>query len=258
MRFFSIASGSSGNAYYLGAGNKHYLVDAGISCKRIFSALTKYGISHVDGIFVTHEHSDHTTGAGVVSRRFNSHIYASPKTWRYFLRHKTLGPIDESNIKTFEPDYTYAIETLGVCAFSVSHDASQPVGYSFVLGDKKISLATDLGVVTDTVRSALSNCDVVVLESNHDPEMLINGKYHKDLKARVKSNNGHLSNEQAAEVLVETVTADTHVFLAHLSEENNTPMLAYDTVSRILDDSNTAFKSLTVAERTIPGEIIEL
>jgi len=270
MQFCTIASGSSGNAYYLGLSGQHFLIDAGISGKRVQNALYKMNIHSLNGIFITHEHRDHITGAGVLARRFKADIYATPLTWRYFLRHNVIGAVEESQIKFIEPGRPLGIGTGVIEAFDISHDASQPVGYTFResaggssgngAGDgAKIAFATDLGYVTDTVKEHLKGARLLLLESNYDPEMLEKGRYHRSLKIRVAGNRGHLSNAQTGMLLAEVVVPGvTHVFLAHLSEENNTPMLAFDTVMRVLEGNNVAVKRLEIAERHIPGELISL
>jgi len=260
MQFFTIASGSSGNAYYLGLAGQHFLIDAGVSGKKIEHALQKMNIRSLSGIFITHEHRDHITGAGVMARRFKIDIYATPLTWRYFMRHKSLGALDENQIKVIEPEKPLIIGGAEVTAFDIPHDASQPVGYVFrnVSNEsEKMVIATDLGHATDTIKERLKNARVILLESNHDPEMLERGRYHRTLKMRVASNRGHLSNAQAGMLLAEVVVpGKTHVFLAHLSEENNTPMLAFDTVQRVLNGNNITVGRLEVAERNIPGEMV--
>jgi len=259
MNFFTIASGSAGNAYYLGVGGRNFLIDAGVSGKKIEHALAKKNIHGIDGIFLTHEHRDHISGAGIAARKFGAEIYATPLTWRYFARHGNLGALSDRQVKTIEPDMPLKIGDTEVTAFSVPHDASQPVGYEFCHGGRKAVFATDLGYATDDVKERLKNASVLLLESNHDPEMLERGRYHPSLKVRVAGKRGHLSNAQAGMLLSEVITPNkTHVFLAHLSEENNTPMLALDTVSRVLDGNNIAAARLEIAERHIPGELLSL
>ena len=261
MRFRTIASGSSGNAYYLGMAGHHFLIDAGVSGKKIQHALYEMNINSLSGIFITHEHRDHITGAGVLARRFKANLYAAPLTWRYFLRHGVLGKLEEEQIKFIEPGRPVVIGHAEISAFDVPHDASQPVGYTFCCGStgevEKMAFATDLGHVTDTVKKHLKGARILLLESNHDPEMLAKGRYHYTLKERVAGKRGHLSNAQAGMLLAEVaVPGYSHVFLAHLSEENNTPMLAYDTVARVLEGNNITVGRLEVAERHIPGELV--
>jgi len=256
MDFCCIASGSSGNAYYIGMGGGHFLVDAGISGKCLSKVLDNIKVNTIDGIFITHEHSDHISGAGIIARRFKANIYATPLTWRYLLRHGTLGKLQESQMQVIELNKPLKIGDMKVKAFNVPHDSIQPVGYSFTEGENKAVFATDLGMVSDEIQTEMLNCRLLVLESNHDPEMLENGRYPAELKRRVAGERGHLSNAQCGMTLAKVVKNNyTHVVLAHLSEENNTPMLAVDTVRRIIDASNVTPYKLEVADRYFPGEI---
>ena len=259
MTFCTLASGSSGNATYVGFGGKHFLVDCGLSGKRVVSALSRIGVDMLHGIFVTHEHTDHISGVGVLARRFGLDVYASPLTWRYLVRHDKLGTIHESQKKVIEPGCEIHIADTRILAFSVLHDASEAVGYSFSCGNDKIVVATDLGQQTETLINELRGAKLIMLESNHDPEMLKRGRYPADLKKRVAGSRGHLSNAAAGMILAEVVVENyTYVYLAHLSEENNTPMLAYDTVDRILDANGVKPAGLYVADRFYPGEKVEL
>ena len=259
MTFCTLASGSSGNATYIGFGGKHFLVDCGLSGKKAACALERIGVDNLHGIFVTHEHTDHVSGVGVLARRFGLDVFASPLTWRYLVRHDRVGRIYEHQMKVVLPGCAIHIGETRVLAFSVPHDASEAVGYSFSCGDKKIVVATDLGHQTETVISEMKGARLIMLESNHDPEMLKNGRYPPELKKRVAGKRGHLSNAAAGMMLAEVVIPNyTYVYLAHLSEENNTPMLAYDTVGRILDANEIKPAGLFVADRFYPGEKVEL
>ena len=259
MRFCTLASGSSGNATYIGFGGRHYLVDCGLSGKKTMSALSKISVDKLHGIFVTHEHSDHISGVGVLARRFKLDVFAPPLTWRYFKRHQVLGPIGENQVKVIEPGKPVHIGDVLVSSFMLSHDAACTVGYSFEEDGKKVAVATDLGIVTDEARFGMKDARLIYLESNHDLEMLRNGRYPRELKERVQSGRGHLSNAQAGMFLADVVVQDyTLVYLAHLSEENNTPMLAYDTVGRILDANGVKPAGLFVADRFYPGELVDL
>jgi phosphoribosyl 1,2-cyclic phosphodiesterase len=241
----------------VGLGGKHFLVDAGISGKRIENALYKMNVRNISGIFITHEHRDHITGAGIMARRFKVKLYATPLTWRYFASSRCLGELNAEQINVIEPDKPIDVNGVTVKAFAIPHDAAQPVGYTFEAGGKKVATATDLGCVTDTVKKNLKGSNVILLESNHDPEMLKNGPYHYSLKRRVAGSNGHLSNSEAGTLLAEVAGEKLeHVFLAHLSEDNNTQMLAHDTVKRILDGNNITVKNLVVADRHTPGQVV--
>jgi len=255
----TLASGSSGNCTYVGLGGQHFLVDAGISGKRIEHALQelKINIRDLSGVFVTHEHRDHITAVGVLARRFKIPVYATPFTWRYFLRHGVIGVVAEDLIRHIVPGQVLDIGGVAVTAFDISHDASQPAGYSFEFDEEKAVIATDLGHVTDTVRQHLKGAGVIMIESNHDPEMLERGPYPRQLKDRVAGNRGHLSNAAAGMLLVEAAsTRLEYIVLAHLSEDNNSPMIAFDTVKRILDVNDVHVKQLIIAERHHIGEMV--
>ena len=257
LEFCTIASGSSGNSACVGIGGQHFLVDAGISGKRIEQGLFNMGVRQIGGIFLTHEHRDHITGAGVMARRFKLNLYATPLTWRFFSNYKSLGELSMEQIKIIEPNKPFQVNGVTVTAFDIPHDAAQPVGYTFEAGGKKITTVTDLGYGTDTVKSYLKGSNIILLECNHDPHMLQNGPYHDNLKRRVASKQGHLSNAETGVLLAE-IACDKleYVFLAHLSEENNNPSLAYETVKRVLDGNNVKIKNLIVAERHSPGEVV--
>ncbi|MCL2526991.1 MAG: MBL fold metallo-hydrolase [Defluviitaleaceae bacterium] len=258
MRLCTIVSGSSGNCTYVNLCGQHLLVDAGLSGKRAQAGLAQIKAPTPSAILITHEHSDHIAGAGILARRFGIPIYATPLTWRYFLRHKKLGPIKEDQVKHITPGQPLMIGEAKVTAFDVPHDASQPVGYTFEADGKKIAISTDLGNATDTVLENLRGAHALLIESNHDIEMLQKGRYHQQLKDRVLSPRGHLSNVAAGK-LISAINWEglKYVVLGHLSEENNRPMLAYDTVGRILDAHGVKAR-VTVADRYYTGEMIEV
>ena len=237
IKFCPLASGSSGNSAYVCAGGTHILIDAGISGKSIEAGLKELGLEgrQLSAILVTHEHSDHIVGVGVMSRRYELPVYASPKTWRYFDRHGVIGAIKPHLARHVEPEQKFEIGGLQAVAFDVPHDASQPVGYSIFAGGRKITVVTDAGEATCTIRNYISGSDIVMLESNHDSDMLKNGKYPLALKRRISGPYGHLSNKAAGMLLTETATEKLrYVFLGHLSEENNRPLVAFGTVEGIL------------------------
>jgi len=237
IKFCPIASGSSGNCVYVSAGDTHILIDAGLSGKGIEAGLKELKLAgrQLSAILVTHEHSDHIMGAGVMSRRFGLPIYATTNTWRYFERHGALGVINPKLIRCIEPEQHFDVGSLQVIAFDIPHDASQPVGFSVYAENRKITVATDIGKATDTIRHYISGSDIVLIESNHDPDMLMNGRYPKVLKERISGSHGHLSNMAAGALLTESATDKLrYVFLGHLSEENNRPLIALNTVENIL------------------------
>ena len=241
LEYISIGSGSSGNCHCVGYKNTRILVDAGLSGKRITDNLKNIDIdiNNIKAIFITHEHSDHIKGAGILSRKYDIPIFANVKTW-CAMKDK-LGDIKDSNMKVFENDKTYALDDLIIRPFSTSHDSADSVGYNFYDKDKKekLSIATDIGCITENLKKHLFKSKLVVLESNYDPNMLMMGSYPYALKKRVMSEVGHLSNEEAAKFCVELVNQGTKsILLAHLSKENNFPELAYETSKGILMQNN--------------------
>lgn len=239
MEFCTIASGSSGNSLYVGSRHTKILIDAGVSGKRITEGLAQMELSgeKIDALFITHEHLDHIKGAGVFSRKFDVPIYATMETWAAM--EENLGKIAPRNKRFVYAGETCVINDLCIHPFSIPHDAADPVGYSVTAEKKKITVATDIGHVTDTLRENLEGSHVLLLEANHDEELLRKGSYPWHLKQRILGERGHLSNKSAGALLSEVVTGNLrHVFLGHLSEENNRPYLAYETVEDILEKNH--------------------
>lgn len=231
LRFCPLFSGSSGNALYLGCGDTHLLIDAGMSGAKITAEMERVGIhpSLLSGILVTHEHQDHIAGVGVLSRRYHLPIYANEATWDA-MREK-LGAIHENNVRVFETGANFHIGPIDVTPFSIPHDAADPVGYSFIAGRSKLSVATDLGAVKESWLKHVEESDLVLLESNHDLDMLKAGRYPYELKRRIMGRKGHLSNDDAGRAAVELTRRGVRVIiLGHLSGENNFPELAYQSV----------------------------
>ena len=235
LEFCTIASGSSGNCTYIGSEHTKILIDAGVSGKRMEEGLAELKLTgaDIDALFITHEHQDHIKGAGIFSRRFDVPIFATEETWAAM--EGTLGKIAPSNRRIVYADEICAVNDICVKPFAIPHDAAEPVGYSLLAGERKITLATDIGHVTDTLRENLEGSDLLLLESNHDIEMVKKGNYPWHLKQRILGEKGHLSNVAAGELLAEVATGKLkYVFLGHLSEDNNNPHLAYETVESIL------------------------
>lgn len=228
MIFCPLYSGSSGNALFVQYGSTRLLIDAGKSGKMIEEALDMIGVDPdtLDAILITHEHTDHICGAGVMCRKHKLPIYATQATWEAM--DGKLGRIPEGCRRTFDTFTDFYLGDIGVVPFSIPHDAADPVGYRLWGGDVSISTATDLGHFPRTVRDAVAGSSLVLLESNHDPDMLrMNDHYSMRLKQRILSNHGHLSNEACADALLQLVDGGTqHVILGHMSGENNTPSLA--------------------------------
>ena len=234
--FCPLFSGSSGNALFIGAGNTSILIDAGMTGKALEGALRQINVlpETLSGIAVTHEHSDHIKGVGILSRKYHVPIYANERTWNAMA--KSIGEIHPANRRIFENDGDFFIGDLALRPFSIPHDAADPVGYRVFYGGRSVATATDMGCARKSVLKTLAGVDVLLLESNHDPELLrLNPHYSLYLKQRILSNHGHLSNQASAEALLQLMeTGVRDVLLGHLSGENNTPDLAMQTHTGIL------------------------
>ncbi len=262
MKFCSLYSGSSGNAIFVASGETRLLVEAGLSGKRIIEALCSIGEkpSDISAILVSHEHSDHIRGAGILSRKFNLPIYASEGTWRG-MEHM-IGPVLECNKRVFSSYAPFDIGEITVTPFSIPHDANEPVGYSFSTSGKKVTIATDIGHISMELLNNFMDSDLLLLESNHDLEMLKVGPYPWPLKKRIAGEHGHLSNDAAGEVIAYMAENGTKQFLlGHLSKENNFPELAYQTVCNALCEKKLKAGTdytLDVAQRDRVGRVIEI
>ncbi len=237
LRFCPLFSGSSGNALYVGYENTHLLIDAGMSGAKITSELARIGLApdHLTAILITHEHADHIAGAGILSRRYDLPIFANDGTWAA-MRGK-LGNISEKNIRVFETGIDFPIDSLSILPFAIPHDAAEPVGYSICAQGIKLSIATDLGTIRESWMKHLDSSDLVLLESNHDVDMLKAGRYPYDLKRRILGNKGHLSNDTAGKAAAALYKRGVRaIILGHLSGENNFPELAYQSVCCVLQD----------------------
>ncbi|WP_173471845.1 MBL fold metallo-hydrolase [Eubacterium ruminantium] len=237
MKFMNIASGSSGNVSVVTTDNAAILVDAGISLKKIEEGLKNADMSgkDIDAVVITHEHSDHIKGLGVLSRRYHIPIYATAGTIKGIGECRSVGMIDDSLYNVIESDVEFSIKDLTVTPRSIWHDAYEPVCFSFTDGKNKVSVATDLGNYNDYLVNTLSDSDVLLIESNHDIRMLEAGPYPYDLKRRILGEKGHLSNETAGKFIKNLLNDHIKtVILGHLSSENNFPELAFETVKNEL------------------------
>ena len=233
MNLCSIASGSSGNCIYTGTDNTGILIDAGISAKRIEQGLASVdrNIKEIKGIFVSHEHSDHIKGLGVLARKHQIPIYGTKGTIEAIKQASGLGAIDSDLYHVIRAEEEVRIDDLLIKPFRISHDAAEPVAYRMECGSKSAAIATDLGVYDQEIVDKLQNLDVLLLESNHDIHMLQVGGYPYHLKQRILGNRGHLSNEAAGKLLCDLLHDDLKaIFLGHLSQENNYEELAFETV----------------------------
>lgn len=260
MKFAMLGSGSSGNCAYLEMGGHHILVDAGISNRAIGKQLASIDvdIKQIDTILLTHEHIDHIRGINVFSdRQPQVKIYANQATWRSGKNH--LHRVDSTQQQLFNTLTPFKIDQILITPFAISHDAADPVGYRITADDFTIVVATDLGFVSQGVCEHLVEADALIIESNHDLEMLRNGPYPYFLQNRIAGDMGHLSNDVTGKLLRHVIGRQTQaVLLAHLSDKNNTPQRAFDTNVAALKDAglrpNVDFV-LRVADRHIvtPG-----
>lgn len=240
MKMMSIASGSNGNCTYIGSDITNILVDVGISKKKILEGLNTIDIdfSYIDGILITHEHIDHIKSIGVISRAYGIPIYTTHDTCKEICKCKSLGIFDTTLLKAIEPDKTFTIGDIDIIPHSIWHDAADPVCYSLYNDGKKISVATDIGNYDEYLINCLKDSDALLIESNHDIRMLQVGPYPYELKRRVMSDRGHLSNEASGRLIKSILNNHIKaIFLGHLSNENNYPELAYETVRLELRDN---------------------
>ena len=265
MRLVSIASGSSGNCIYVGSDNSHILVDAGISNKRIEQGLNEIGLkgSELDGIVITHEHSDHTKGLGVLARKYGVPLYGTKETLEEVSKQKSLGEYPRELYHPICPDVDFFVGDLEVKPFSIDHDAANPVAYRIQHDHNSVAVATDMGHYDQYIIDHLQGLDALLLESNHDVNMLQAGPYPYYLKRRILGDHGHLSNENAGRLLC-CILHDNlkRILLGHLSKENNYEELAYETVKLEITDGDNPFKasdfSIAVAGRDRMSEIITI
>ena len=261
FNFCSLYSGSSGNSLFVESENTKLLVDAGVSSKKIEEALANLEIdpTSIDGILITHEHSDHVQGLGTFAKKFNLPVFVNEKTLDAMPRQKE--KISEKNIKLFNINEKFEIGDLKVKPFSIPHDAANPCGFNIFKDDKKISIATDIGHMTNGILKNLEDSIFIMLESNYDPEVLKYSKYPYQLKTRIAGPDGHLSNELAGKTISYLLNSGLkQAVLGHLSKQSNFPELAYKTViDEIMCtryDENSL--KLSVASRDIPGNKIIL
>lgn len=263
MRFVSIASGSSGNCIYIGSENTHILVDAGISSKRIEEGLNEIGVkgSEINGIVITHEHSDHVRGLGILARKYEIPVYGTKETLEEIQGKKCLGEYDQELLSGVCPDVEFAVGDLNILPFSIDHDAANPVAYRIRHGRKHVAVATDIGHYDQSIIDHLQGLEALLIESNHDVNMLQAGPYPYYLKRRILGDHGHLSNENAGRLLNYLLHDRLkHIFLGHLSKENNYEALAYETVKLEIDQGDTPYHasdfSITVARRNEMSQIV--
>ena len=263
MRLCSIASGSSGNCVYVGSEATHLLVDVGISGKRVEEGLATLELTggDLDGILITHEHTDHIAGLCVISKKYHIPIYATEGTIRAIQSCKN-APEPEL-FRRIAADEKFVIKDLTVAPMRISHDAAEPTAYRIGYGNHRVAVCTDLGVYNDYTVECLKGMDALLLEANHDINMLQVGPYPYYLKQRILGEKGHLSNENAGRLLSRVLCDRTKaVVLGHLSKENNLPELAYEAVRMEITMGDCPYRAedfqMMVAKRSQPSEVIEL
>lgn len=257
-RFCPLFSGSKGNSMYVGTSQSGVLIDVGMSAKQTTLALERIGVEpqSVKAIFITHEHSDHVKGLRVFASKYGIQMYSS---------NGTLSALDETGVlngKFIADEMSSGVEVDGmyITSFQTPHDSRESVGYVVTLGDRKAAVVTDLGEMTDDIMHAISGCDLVLIESNHDVGMLENGDYPYFLKRRILSKKGHLSNDSCAKAVTQLLESGTTRFvLGHLSGENNIPELAYqNTYSALVECGAVEGQDflLSVAPSCNSGEVM--
>jgi len=254
LSFCTLASGSKGNAILIKHHDQALLVDCGLSAKELLRRVELAGLAahQIKAIWVTHEHRDHAVGVGVAARRLGCPVYASQKTWG------GMENLAKVRHRAFTVGESLELAGMVLHPFSTSHDAADPAGLVVEAGGQKLGLATDLGQPTALVRQRLAGARALIVESNHDPRMLTEGPYPPYLQQRVRGRLGHLSNQQGAELLAELCHPGlAHVVLAHLSETNNTPVLAEASAGASLDQNGFRGR-LYVAGQNVPGPLIRL
>jgi len=249
-----LASGSKGNAAVIAAKEQYFLVDMGLSCRELTARLKKIHIEPqmLSAVFITHEHSDHVKGLATFSKKFAVPLYSSAQTWRAILAKD--NAIKRTACHIIDTNVSY--NNIKVSSFAIPHDAADPHGYMFedIESGAKCTYLTDTGFVTDTVRRAVQGAELLILEANHDVELLKKGRYPDYLKQRILSTRGHLSNETAGLLLANMDKLPKAVFLAHLSEENNCPHLALSTVKATLH--KTSFDGDTIFYIASQNEVV--
>jgi phosphoribosyl 1,2-cyclic phosphodiesterase len=236
MRLCLLASGSKGNSLFLESDSCRLLIDAGLSGRETIARLSAIGVEaeSLDGILITHEHTDHVRGVGALARRLKIPVMGASRMLQ--AAHHVMGKVDRVE---FEPGSPFVFKGLSIDPFPVTHDACDPVGFRIEGGEGCIGFATDLGIATRLTQDKLKGCRALVLEFNHDEQMLQDGPYPWHLKQRIRSRHGHLSNLEGATLLEELLHSDLQgVFLSHLSEVNNDPKLAMAAATGLLSGQN--------------------
>lgn len=258
FQFFSVGSGSSGNCYYVGTEEYGFLIDVGVGIRNIKRALKDNGLSieKIWGIFITHDHTDHIRSAGILGEKFNIPIYTTREVHEGINRNFHIEPKLQTSRKYIKKGESVIIRDFSFNAFPVSHDASDSMGFTVTFGKHCLVIATDLGYIGKEAADQIAKANYLVIEANYDDLMLKNGPYPYPLKQRVRSHTGHLCNDHTALFLADNWHPGlTHVFLCHLSQDNNTPELAYQTVLNALETKGIELKVLHPLERLTPSRL---
>lgn len=262
LNFCSLYSGSSGNSLFIESENTKILIDAGMSCKKIEQALGTIEVnpSSIDAILVTHEHSDHIKGISTISKKFDIPVFTTQET--FSAMPTQTNKISENNIKYFKPSEKFFIKDLEILPFSIPHDAANPCGFNIIKDSStQISIATDIGHMTNDILKHLEGSSFILLESNYDTEVLKCCSYPFKLKSRIASCTGHLSNTMAGKT-ISYLSKNSNLqtaMLGHLSKESNFPELAYQTViDELIANKNELSINLSVANRDCPSKFIKL
>jgi len=250
----SLASGSNGNSYFIQTGDDCFLIDAGISCKQIVLRLKKIGhdMSDIKGVFITHEHADHIRGLDVLTRKYKIPAYITKKT-----ANALRFPI--TNHRYIKADDKIRINNTIIKSFSKNHDAVEPCSFQVNYKNKNITVLTDVGIACEKVKKHIKDSSIIFLETNYDEQMLMEGRYPIYLKKRISSDIGHLSNYDSSLLILEHASSELkHIFLSHISENNNTPELAYKTFSSLISQRKDIKPSTTITSRYKVSEIFRI
>jgi phosphoribosyl 1,2-cyclic phosphodiesterase len=262
LNFCSLSSGSSGNCYYIGNEFHGILIDAGISATSIRRFLKNMDISMqtIMGVLITHNHIDHIKGLEVLIRKNSLPAFTTGNVWKSIL--SPYRKITSDCIREIPLQQKFHLAGFEIEAFPVSHDAPETIGFQISSGNKKITVVTDLGHICETSAPYIKEANLLVIESNYDEQMLVNGSYPYYLKSRIKSDHGHLGNHQVSDFLSEAINNDlSHICLAHLSKNNNTPEKALQTMQQTFSDKGIKLNDnqrILVLNRNIPSEMITI
>ena len=260
IKFLCLASGSSGNCYYLGTDTYGILIDAGIGIRTIKKILKEYGLAfeQIQAVLVTHDHADHIKGVGVLGEKYGIPVYATPETHKGINKNYCMTEKLSTSVRHLYKETPLFLNDFKITAFEVPHDGTDNVGYCIEADGKVFSFLTDMGYITDTAAEYIRKANYLIIEANYDEEMLQMGPYPKHLKERIVGENGHMCNKDTAKFLAENINEGLkYIWLCHLSKENNHPELAYKTVEMYLKDKGLIIGKdvqLAALKRNTPSE----